>query len=120
MMPTSSAYRRQALVMFTFKTRRKLKAAKMLYNQFKLSTRRTSGQFKNPELQKLYTLTSSRHINDCLINSVSLKNPHQILTNNQFNSTVDRKFNKRAFNHTWNKFINLNEEQLPLCHILKV
>ena len=64
---------------------------------------------------------SSRYINhDCLINSVSSENKNQVLSNNQFNSRVDGKFNKSVFNHTWNRFMNLNEQQLLFCHILKV
>ena len=55
------------------------KSAKMLYNQCKLSTRRILRQSKNPEIQKLCTLTSSRDINhDCLINSVSAENQNQV------------------------------------------
>ena len=38
------------------------KSVKMLYNQCKLSTRRILRQSKNSEIQKLYTLTSSKHI----------------------------------------------------------
>ena len=97
------------------------KSAKMLYNQCKLSTHQILRQSKNPEIQKLYTLMSSRYINhDCLINSVSSENKNQVLSNNQFNSRVDGKFNKSVFNHTWNRFMNLNEQQLLFCHILKV
>ena len=35
-------------------------------------------------------------------------------------SRVGRIFNKSVFNHTWNKFMNLSEQQLLPCHILKV
>ena len=60
-----------------------------------MSARQILWQSKNPEIQKLYTLTSSRHINqDCLINSVSSENQNQVLTNKQFNSGIDHKFNK--------------------------
>ena len=97
------------------------KSAKMLYNQCKLSTRRILRQSKNPETQKLYTFRSFRHINhDCLIHSVSTESQNQVLSNKQFNSRVDRKFNRSVFSHTWSKFINLNEQQLLLCHVLKV
>ena len=72
-------------------------------------------------MQKLYTLTSSKHIDhDCLINSVSAENKNQVLSYKQFNSRVDHKFNKSVFNHTWNKFMNLKEHQLFTCYILKV
>ena len=71
------------------------KLAKMFYNQCKLWTCRILRQSKNPEIQKLYTLTSSRHINhDYLINSVSSENQNQVLSNKQFNSRVNRKLNK--------------------------
>ena len=94
------------------------KSAKMLYNKCKLSTHRQS---KNPEIQKLCTVTSFMHINhDCLINYVSTENQNQVLSNKQFISKADRKFNKSVFNHTWNRFLNLNEQPLLLCHILKV
>ena len=77
------------------------KSAKILQCQCKLSTLRILTQSKIPENQKLYTLTSPRHINhDCLINSVSLENQNQVLSNKQLDSRVDRKFNKRAFNYT--------------------
>ena len=51
---------------------------------------------------------------------ISSENQSQVLSKKQFNSTVDHKFNKSLFNHTWNRFMNLNEQQLLLCHILKV
>ena len=91
----------------------------MLYNQCKLSTRWILRQSKNPSIQKLYTLTISRHINhDCLINSVSSENQNQVLSNKQFNSRVDQ--NKSVFNHTWNRFMNLNEQQLLTVCPVKV
>ena len=97
------------------------KSAKILYNQCKLSIHWILKKSKNPENQKLYTLMSSRHINhDCLINSVSTENQNHVLSNNQFNSSLDHKFNRSVFNHTWNRFINLNKQQLLLSHILKV
>ena len=77
------------------------KSAKILQCQCKLSTLRILTQSKIPEKQKLYTLTSPRHINhDYLINSVSLENQNQILSNKQLDSRVDRKFNKSVFNYT--------------------
>ena len=89
----------------------------MLYNQCKLSTRWILRQSKNPSIQKLYTLTISRHINhDSLINSVSTENQKKVLSNKQFNSRVDQ--NKSVFNHTWNRFMNLNEQQLlKICRV---
>ena len=64
---------------------------------------------------------SSRHINhDCLINSLSSENHNQVSSNKQFNARVDCKFNKSIFNPTCKKFMNLTEQQLLLCHILKV
>ena len=93
------------------------RSAKMLCNQCKLSTCRILRQSKNPEIKKLYTITSSRHINhDCLINSVSLKNRSQVLS---YKHRVDRRFNESVFNHSWIKFMNLNLRQLLLCQILK-
>ena len=57
------------------------KSGKMLYNQCKLSLSRILRQSKNPEIQKLDTLTSFRHINhDCLINSVSSEKQNQVLS----------------------------------------
>ena len=50
------------------------KSAKMLYNQWKLSTRRILRQSKNPEIQKLYSLMSSSHINhDCFLQKIKTK-----------------------------------------------
>ena len=53
----------------------------------------------------------SRHIiNNCLINYVSSENQNEVLSNKQFNSRVDRKFNKSVFNPTWKILINLKEQ----------
>ena len=55
-----------------------------------------------------------------MLDSVSSENQSQVLSNKQLNSWVHCKFNESVFNYTWNKLLNLNEQQLLLCHILKV
>ena len=93
-------------------------SAKMLCNQCKLSTYRILRQSKNLKIKRLYTITTSKHINhDCLIKSVSLENRNQVLS---YKHRVDRRFNKSVFNHSWNKFMNLNGRQVLLRQILKV
>ena len=53
------------------------KSAKMLYNPCKLSTRRILRLSKNPEIQNLYTFTSSKHINHvCLIITLEITLRH--------------------------------------------
>ena len=91
------------------------KSAKMLCNQCKLLARRILRQSKNPEIEKLYTLTSPRHINhDYLINCVFSENLNQVLSDKQFNSRVLEstvKLTKVYLIISKNKFMNLNEQQ---------
>ena len=95
-MSIPSLCKRQELVIFAFKTRRKLQVSESL---------------------QIVNTSNMRHIDhDCMINSVSSENQNQFLSNTQFSSRVDRKFNKSVFDHAWNKFINLKEQQLLLCH----
>ena len=42
-----------------------------------------------------------------------------VLSSKHFNSRVNPKYNESLFNHIWNRFMNLNEQQLLLCHIMK-
>ena len=81
------------------------KSANMLYNQCKLSTRRIR-QSKNPEIQKLKILRSSRLINqDCSIKSVFSENESQVyLISSLILGTVN--LTKVYLKHTWSKFIN--------------
>ena len=79
------------------------KSAKMLYNPCKLSTRRILRLSKNPEIQNLYTFTSSKHINHvCLINSVSSENQNQVLSE----AAIQRCSYKKVF---WKCAANLHE-----------
>ena len=121
MVSTSSLCKHRALAISAFKTRCKLQVSEDVIQSVQIVNTSKLRQSKNPDIQTLYTLTSSRHINhDCLINFVSTENQNQVLSNKQFNSRVDRKFNKSLFNHTCSRFMNLNEQQLLICHILKV
>ena len=81
------------------------KSANMLYNQCKLSTRQIR-QSKNPEIQKLKILRSSRLINqDCSIKSVFSENESQVyLISSLILGTVN--LTKVYLKHTWSKFIN--------------
>ena len=100
MVSIPSLCKSQELVISVFKTRRKLEVSEDVIQSL-----------------QIVNTSNMRHIDhDCLINSLSSENQNQFLSKTQFSSRVDCKFNKSVFNHAWNKFINLNEQQLLLCH----
>ena len=97
------------------------KSAKSIYNQCKLSNRRILKRSQNPEIRTLYKLTSTENVNqDSILNNISTENDLQAISNKQFKAKVDRTFNVNEQNKVWKKFMNLNEQQILISHIIKV
>ena len=69
----------------------------------------------------MYKLTSTENINqDSILNNISTENDLQEISNKQFKAKVERTFNVNEQDKVWKKFMNLNEQQILISHIIKV
>ena len=93
------------------------KSVKMLYNQCKLLTSRILRQSKNQEI-KLYILTSLIIIAWLTLFLQKIKTKLYLISSLILESTVN--LTKVYLIIPWTDLWNLNEQQLLLCHILKV
>ena len=98
-----------------------MNTAKTVYKKCQLSVRRILNRSKNPDVRKLFKLTSERNVpHDSIIASITNANSNVHLTNKQFNSKTDREFTSSLQNSVWKAFMNLNEQCILINHLIKV